>query len=137
MTNDQIPMTNSVNDEFSDGGDKPYDLGERTAQFGELVIEFCQSVHKDAITRPLISQLVRSATSVGANYCEADEAGTKKEFRYRINICTRESRESKHWLRMLARAAPQQREQGRTLWKEAHELNLIFAAIFRRSDPDQ
>ncbi|MFQ5733676.1 MAG: four helix bundle protein [Planctomycetaceae bacterium] len=131
-------MTNSVNDAFTDGRrDKPFDLTERTAQFGEAVIEFCRSVRQDAITRPLISQVVRSSTSVGANYCEADEAGTKKEFRYRINICTRESRESKHWLRMLARAAPQQREQSRVLWKEAHELNLIFASIFRRSDPDQ
>ena len=130
-------MTNSVNDESTDDGrKKPFDLSERTAQFGEAVIEFCRSVRQDAITRPLISQLIRSSTSVGANYCEADESGTKKEFRYRINICTRESRESKHWLRMLAQATPDHQEQARILWKEAQELNLIFASIFRRSNPN-
>ena len=113
--------------------EKPFDLAERTALFGERIIEFCRSVDQDAITRSLISQLVRSATSVGANHCEADEAGSRKEFRYRISVCKREVRESKHWLRMIAVAAPTSRDNARVLWMEAHELNLIFAAIFRNS----
>ncbi|NLF08789.1 MAG: four helix bundle protein, partial [Pirellulaceae bacterium] len=70
-------------------------------------------------------------TSVGANYCEADDAGSKKEFRYRISICKRESRETKHWLRMIAAAAPEQKDEARRLWREAQELNLIFSAIYR------
>jgi len=111
-----------------------YDLEERTATFGENVISFLKSVKEDNITAPLMSQLVRSATSIGANYMEADEAGTKKEFRYRISVCKRESRESKHWLRMIANAVPGMKERARELWKEANELTLIFAAIFRKTD---
>ena len=76
-------------------------------------------------------QLVRAGTSVGANYCEADDAGSKKEFRYRISICKRESRETKHWLRMIAAAVPEQKADARVLWQEAKELNLIFGAIYR------
>lgn len=75
-----------------------YDLEERTAPFGEAVIRFAKTVKLTPITQPLVTQLVRSATSVGANYCEADDARSKKEFRLRISYCQREARESKHWL---------------------------------------
>ena len=81
-----------------------------------------------------MKQLVRASTSVGANYCEADEAGTRKEFRYRISVCKRESRECKHWLRMIAKAVPHLRKEARELWQEANELTLIFAAIFRKGE---
>ena len=57
-----------------------------------------------SITLPLISQLVRAGTSVGANYCEADDAVSKKDFRHMISICKKEARESKYWLRMIAAA---------------------------------
>jgi four helix bundle protein len=79
-----------------------------------------------------VSQLVRAATSVGANYSEANDANSKKEFLYRISLCSREVRETKHWLRMLAIAYPIRKEQARVLWKESHELNLIFNAIYRK-----
>ena len=111
--------------------DKVYDLAERTARFGEAVIAFARQVAKDEITRPLLSQLVRAGGSVGANYCEADEAGSKKEFRYRISVCKREVRETKHHIRMLVAADPKLRDDGRLLWQEATELTLIFAAILR------
>ncbi len=110
---------------------KVYDLEERTGRFGEAVILFAKRLPVSLVTEPLIPQLVRSATSVGANYCEADDAGSKKEFRYRISICKRESRETKHWLRMIAAAAPEQKDEARRLWREAQELNLIFSAIYR------
>jgi four helix bundle protein len=80
----------------------------------------------------LISQLVRAGTSVGANYCEADDAVSKKEFRYKIGICKKEARESKHWLRMIATAEPTLAEKARELWREAKELHLIFATIYRK-----
>jgi len=115
----------------SGDGERRFDLEERTARYGELVIEFLKRVPRDPMMNPLISQLVRSATSIGANYCEADDATTKKEFRYRIGICKRESRETKHWLRMIAAAAPELKESARPLWTEAKELHLIFAKIFR------
>jgi four helix bundle protein len=111
---------------------KQFDLEERTAVFGEAVIAFCKQVPGTAVTLPLISQLVRSGTSVGANYVEADDAHSKKDFVHKIGICKREARESKHWLRMVATADPTQKTEARRLWQEAKELYLIFAAIMRK-----
>ncbi len=110
----------------------PFDLSERTACFGEAVIAFAKKVPKNAITLPLISQLVKSGTSVGANYGEADEAVSKKDFRFKIGTCKKESRETKHWLRMIVAADDATKEDARVLWQEAKELHLIFAAIYRR-----
>jgi four helix bundle protein len=112
----------------------PFDLEERTALFGEAVIAFAKRVPVDVITTPLIPQLVRAATSVGANYVEADDADSKKDFRFKIGLSRRESKETKHWLRMIVAAVPQLREEARPLWKEAQELNLIFGAIRRRAE---
>ncbi len=97
-------------------GKKAFDLEERTARFGEDVIGFVRTVSITPVTEPLIQQLVKPATSVGANYCEADDAGSKKEFRYRISLCKRESRETKHWLRMMAKAVPDKKNEARRLW---------------------
>ena len=110
---------------------RQYDLEERTALLGEAIIALSKRIPTSAITEPLIRQLVRAATSVGANYCEADDAGSKKEFRYRISICQREARETKHWLRMLVAAVPDMKAEARTHWQEAKELHLIFASIYR------
>lgn len=112
-----------------------YDLAERTACFGEKTIAFARTIRLDAVTRPLVTQLVRSGTSVGANYCEANEAGSRKEFSYRISVCNKEVRETMHWLRMLAAASPGNKDASRMLWKEARELNLIFSSIFRKTKP--
>jgi four helix bundle protein len=111
--------------------DKKYDLDDRSTRFGEAIIDFAKRVPATAVTSPLISQLVRSGTSVGANYGEADDAGSKKEFRYRISVCKRESRETKYWLRMIANAVPEMKDEARSHWREAKELHLIFAAIHR------
>jgi len=112
-----------------------YDLEERTAKFGEDVIVFLRTISKDEITRPLISQLIRSATSIGANYCEANEAISKKDFRNKVCIARKEAHESKHWFRMLAKAVPSSAKKARILWKEAHELTLILATIVKKSNP--
>jgi len=109
-----------------------YDLEERTARFGEQVIRFCKTIPFTPITEPLIRQIIRSGTSVGANYCEADDAVSGKEFRQKIGTCKKESRETKHWLRMLAVAVEDRAEEARILWREANELMLIFATIFRK-----
>jgi four helix bundle protein len=110
-----------------------FDLTERTARFGENAIQFCLGIRLSPISSPLVSQLVRAATSVGANYGEADESATKKEFCYRISLCRRESKETKHWLRMLVAAEPSCKLAARELWKEANELTRIFAAIYRKA----
>jgi four helix bundle protein len=111
---------------------REFDLEERTAAFGEAVIAFAKSIPVTIVTTPLIPQLVRSGTSVGANYVEADDADSKKDFRFKIGLCRREARETKHWLRMIVSAEPQLREEARLLWQEAKELNLIFGAIRRQ-----
>lgn len=110
---------------------KKYDLGERTAKLGESIIEFAQSIPETPVSRPLISQIVRSGTSVGANYMEADAAESKKDFLHKIGICKKEAKETMHWLRMIARANSEKQDECRKLWKEAHELLLIFSAIIR------
>jgi four helix bundle protein len=115
---------------------RSFDLAERTARFGEAVIRFAMTLPRNAVSSPLISQLVKSATSIGSNYCEADEAGSRKEFKYRISVCCRESRETKYWFRMNAAAAPGKAEEARTPWKEADELNRIFTSIHRKTDDD-
>lgn len=113
------------------GADPRFDLEERTARFGEAIIDFAKRIPSPPVTEKLIGQLVRAGTSVGANYCEADDAGSKKEFRHRISICKRESRETKFWIRMIVKAAADFRDEARPLWQEAKELHLIFAAIYR------
>ena len=109
-----------------------YDLAERTSKFGADIIIFAKSVKETNINRSIISQLVRSATSIGANYMEADCAESKKDFNHKIGICKKEAKETTHWLHMLAIAEPSKTEKCRELWKEAHELTLIFSAIIKR-----
>ena len=106
-----------------------YNLEERTAKFGEEIIRFSKKIKKDVINLPIISQIVRSGTSVGANYCEADDAESKKDFQHKIGICKKESRETKHWLRMTVVSQPELKDEARRLWQEAKELNLIFNSI--------
>ena len=111
---------------------KKYDLEERTAKFGENIIKFCKKIKINKITERLIPQLVASGTSVGANYSEADDAESAKDFTHKIGICKKESREVKHFLRMTSVAVPELTDEARILWKEAKELNLIFNSIYRK-----
>jgi four helix bundle protein len=152
--NDEARMTNlegmrrsedqktRVEDSFWDDGcestvreepetNRVYDLEERTARFGEAVIDFVKAIRQDAVTNRIISQLVGAATSVGANYVEADDAVSKKEFLKSIGTCRKEARETKHFLRMIVRAVPESKPKARTLWMEARELHLIFSKIWR------
>lgn len=110
-----------------------YDLEERTAVFGENVIEFAKNLPDNLINKPLISQFIRSSTSLGANYMEADGAESKKDFQYKMGICKKEAKETMHWLRMLAKANPDKKQECRKLWKEVHELVLIFSSIINKS----
>ena len=112
---------------------KRFDLEERTAKFGEDIIEFAKKIPQNPITLPLIIQLVKAGTSVGANYCEADCAESKRDFEHKIGICKKESKESKHWLRMISKAVPRLKDEAKILWKEANELNLIFSSIVIKS----
>lgn len=106
-----------------------YDLEERTASFAENVIKLCRAIKYDPVTNVVIGQLVRSATSIGANYMEANGASSKKDFRNKIHICKKESQETQHWLRMLGTAQPDLKNELRALWQEAHEFVLIFQKV--------
>ncbi|MCL5666359.1 MAG: four helix bundle protein [Patescibacteria group bacterium] len=110
-----------------------YDLEERTAVFGERVMDFAKLITQNPITVPLITQFVKSGTSIGANYCEADSAESRKDFGHKIGICKKESKETRYWLRMIAKAEPTLQQQARLLWKEANELLLIFSAIINKT----
>jgi len=126
-------MTNNKStNQTQKSNEKNFDLEERAAIFGEDIIEFCKSVPFNVITKPLINQLIRSETSIGANYMEANGADSKKDFKAKIGICKKEAKETMHWLRMFAKAIPDKSEKTRLLWKEAHELSLIFGAINRK-----
>ncbi|MCX6719907.1 MAG: four helix bundle protein [Candidatus Staskawiczbacteria bacterium] len=89
-----------------------YDLEERTGKFSSNLIIFCKACPKDAITLPLINQLIRSGTSVGANYREANGASSKRDFQNKIFICKKEAK-----------------EKARELWQETKEFVLIFGKI--------
>lgn len=106
-----------------------YDLEERTAKFAESVIDLMKKLSNDSINKRMIEQLIGSAGSLGANYCEANEAESKKDFIHKIGICKKETKETRHWLRLLARANPDFVNDFRTLWKENQELLLIFSKI--------
>ncbi|TSC91840.1 MAG: hypothetical protein CEN92_195 [Candidatus Berkelbacteria bacterium Licking1014_96] len=105
------------------------DLEERTALFGENIIKLCQGIEQDAIKRPIISQVIRSGTSIGANYMEANAACSRRDFTNKIFICKKECQETKHWLRMLTQCCPEKQEKARELWKECQELTMIFQKI--------
>jgi four helix bundle protein len=111
---------------------KKFDLEERTAIFGQAVIIFAKKIPVNEISRSLINQLIRSATSIGANYLEADDSESARDFIHKLSICKKESRETKHWLRMIVVADQKSKAEARKLWTEAQELNLIFAAIIHK-----
>ena len=131
ISNDKVQMSNEA--QSPNGIQNPnvhkFDLGERTAKFGEEIIGFAKTLEKNEINRSLIGQLVSSGTSVGANYMEADGAESKKDFRHKIGICKKESKETKHWLRMIDKANPTKNVECRKLAQEAQELTLIFSSI--------
>lgn len=110
-----------------------YDLEERTAKFAENFIAQVKKLPQNSINRPLIEQGVAAVGSIGANYCEATEAESKKDFIHKISISKKEIKETKHWVRLLACANPEFKDKFRELWQEAQELLLIFSKIIRSS----
>ncbi len=106
-----------------------YDLEERMAKFVERVIDLMKKLPNNGINQRMIPQLVASTGSSCTNYNEACEAESKKDFKHKIGIVNKELRESKSWLRFLARANPEFIIEFRELWQEAHELKLIFSKI--------
>ena len=103
--------------EEAGGKQRVYDLEERTAQFGEALIRLAKKIPPSPANNRLVDQLVGAGTSVGANYCEADDGVSKKDFLVRIGTCKKEARETKFFLPMVAASEEDLKAEARELWK--------------------
>jgi four helix bundle protein len=106
----------------------PFDLEERTAKFGEQIIRLVQSPENNR----LVDQLVGAGTSIGANYCEANDCVSRKDFKFTIKRCIKEAKETRFFLRMVAASEPPLADEARELYREATELIRIFASMHRK-----
>jgi len=113
---------------------KQYDLEDRTLEFGKRIIRLSKSLPKNTINFKLIDQIMRSGTSMGANYREANETETKKDFKFRIRICRKEGKETIYWLNLIIEANPEFKERIKPLLQETTELVKIFAAILEKCE---
>jgi len=109
--------------------EKSKELEHRTTKFGEEIIKLCRTVKADNVSSPIINQLVRSGTSIGANYMEANNASSRKDFTNKIFICKKESEETKYWLKMLLSCNPASRDLVDNLHNECHQLTMMFQKI--------
>jgi four helix bundle protein len=112
---------------------KPPDLEKRTIQFAEDVIEFVKMIPKTVGNVENSRQLVKSSGSVGANYVEANEALSRKDFVMRIKICRKESKESGYWLKLIESGSQQAESKRQSLIDEATQLLKIFSSIVEKS----
>jgi four helix bundle protein len=122
----QIQITQNQNS-------KQYDLEERTLQFARSALGFCQGLPKTFICEEIGKQLIRAATSVGANYIEANEALGKKDFVMRIKICRKEAKECGYWLKLIEVDHPDLGKEREILFEESIELMKIFGSILAKS----
>ena len=113
--------------------DRGYNLEERATLFAENIIDLCKKASKNTVTTPILNQLVRAGTSIGANYSEATGASSKKDFINKVFITKKEAIETKYWLRLLAKADAGIANDCRSSWREAQELTLIFSKIAGKS----
>lgn len=106
---------------------------ERTDNFALEILKILKTVPKNIITIPIIDQLVRSGTSIGANYCEANNAVSRKDFINKIGIIKKEAQETFYWLKLLSIAWPEGMVSLLRIKQESFELILIFNSIFYKS----
>lgn len=107
-----------------------YNLEERTLNFSKNILSYCCSINRSFENSNIISQLLKSSSSIGANYREANSASSKNDFRNKISISRKEVNETKYWIELLAVVNGNEKHRLRIFWKEAHELSLIFNKIF-------
>ena len=112
---------------------KIYDLEERTLEFAKKTINICRKLPKEIINSQLIAQIIRSSGSVGANYREANEALSKKDFSHRMKITRKECKETSYWLELLKQASGNFNDGIISLSKESNELRNIFTSIINKT----
>jgi len=118
-----------------ENSNRKYDIEERTALFAERVRDLCLKLPKSIANTEYIPQLLRAASSPGANYIEANESIGDKDFGMKIKTCRRESKESAYWLRLvITNGSEEQQKQRSSLRQEAKEFVLIFTAILKSRD---
>ncbi len=108
-----------------------YDLEEHVTKSSENLITFCKVLPPITGAKPLIDQIIRSGTSIGANFMEANACESRKDFINKVSIARKESRETLYWLRLLSVQFPEKKTALRILWKEVHELSLILGGILK------
>ncbi len=113
---------------------KKYDLEDRTLEYSKRIIKMAKSLSKNTINFKLVDQVVRSGSSMGANYREANETETKKDFKYRMRICRKEGKETTYWLKLIIEANPEYEKRIIPLLEETTELIKIFAAILKKCE---
>jgi four helix bundle protein len=118
---------------FQTKKNRKYDLEERTAKLAENTIELVKKIKITAVNSRIVGQLVGSGGSIGANYSEATESESKRDFIHKISIAKKEIKETKHWLRLLAKSNPEVKTEVKKLWQETQELLLIFSKIIHSS----
>lgn len=105
------------------------DILPRLERFSNVVIKYCRSIKIDVVNRPLVNQIVKSSTSVGANYSESQNSTSKRDFRNKIYICKKEINETRYWLKLLLVDARGDIKILNALLKECNELVKIFQSI--------
>lgn len=109
---------------------KKYDFEERTFKFSKDIIHLCKQLNINRVNMRLSDQLIRSATSIGANYCEANETDSKKDFRNKIRIAKKEAKETIYWIRLILDSNSYLQKQIESLLDEANQLMKILASIY-------
>ena len=106
---------------------------DRTTEFAKRIIKLCKEISKDTINRRLIDQIIRSSGSIGANYREANEALSKKDFIHRLRISRKEAKETDHWLELIKEANPEFSERMQNLFQEIREIRNILSAMIDKA----
>lgn len=112
---------------------KIYDLEDRTLEFGMRIVRMCKALPKNDINKRLKDQILRSGASVGANYIEANEKLSKKDFKYRIKISRKECKETTYWLNLITEANEDFEVRIKPLIQESIELRKILSSILDKS----
>ena len=110
-----------------------YDLEERTLRFGKRTVRLCKALPKNTVNRRLADQCIRSGTSLGANYREANETDTKRDFKNRIRVSKKEAKETVYWLELIIEANPELKDQILPLLEESKELMKILGSIYEKA----
>ena len=122
----------TMKEQGSQIGERKYDLEERTLEFSKRIIRLCKNLPKNTINFKLVDQLIRSATSIGANYREANDALSKKDFIHRLRISRKEAKETIYWVRLVGEANPELKKETDNLLEEVKELRNILSAIIKK-----